>query len=178
MKKSIGNFLQFNNTNVLYTNVDGETFVAIKPICKVLNVDFSSQLRVIKKDVILGSEYILQHIQVPNFQGRNYICIPEKYIYGWLFSINSESKELLEFKKECYDLLYKHFHGAIGRRKELLLGQAEVVLKIDELKTKLFKMSDYKELVKLEQQKKAYFKEMSKVDKIVIEQSEIKFEEQ
>jgi hypothetical protein len=32
MKTNSSSFLQFNNTNVLFTNVDGITYVAIKPI--------------------------------------------------------------------------------------------------------------------------------------------------
>ncbi|WP_396153698.1 phage antirepressor N-terminal domain-containing protein [Flavobacterium sp.] len=176
MKQSISNFLQFNNTNVLFTSVDGVTYVAIKPICQALNVDYSGQLMRVKNDPLLGSEYGVYHIQVGNLQGRKYTCISEKYIYGWIFSINSTSPEFLEFKKECYELLYNHFHGVIGRRKELLLGQAEVALKIDQLKTKLYESADYKQLIELEAKKKIYSKEMSKVDQIVINQSEIKFE--
>ncbi|MBN8565220.1 MAG: hypothetical protein J0M25_00610 [Flavobacteriales bacterium] len=176
MKDSISNFLQFNNTNVLFTTVDGVTYVAIKPICQALNVDYSAQLLRVKNDPLLGSEYGVYHIQVGNLQGRKYTCISEKYIYGWIFSINSTSPEFLDFKKECYDLLYNHFHGVIGRRKELLLGKAEVTVKIDELKNKLYQSADYKELLELEAKKKAYTTQMSKVDQMVLTQSEIKFE--
>lgn len=176
MKETISNFLQFNNTNVLFTSVDGVTYVAIKPICQALNIDYSAQLLRVKNDPLLGSEYGVYHIQVGNLQGRKYTCIPEKYIYGFLFSINSNNPEFIEFKKECYNLLYNHFHGVISRRKELLLGQAEVTIKIDELKTKLYKSVEYKELIELEAKKKLFSKEMSKVDKIVLNQSEIKFD--
>jgi hypothetical protein len=176
MKESISNFLQFNNTNVLFTSVDGVTYVAIKPICQALNVDYAGQFKSIKKDPILGSAWYIYTIQVPNSQGRKYTCIPEKYIYGWLFSINSSNPEFIEFKKECYNLLYNHFHGVIGRRKELLLGQAEVAIEIDQLKTKLFASADYKKLLELETRKKIYTKEMNKVDKIVLNQSELKFD--
>jgi hypothetical protein len=175
MKQSISNFLQFNNTNVLFTSVDGVTYVAIKPICQALNIDYSAQLLRVKNDPLLGSEYGVYHIQVPNMQGRKYTCIPEKFIYGWLFSINSNNPEFIEFKRECYNLLYNHFHGVIGRRKELLLGQAEVSMEINELKTKLYESADYKKLLELEALKKTYNKEMSKVDKIVLNQSEIDF---
>jgi hypothetical protein len=27
-------------------------------------------------------------------QPRKYVCIPEKYVYGWIFSIKSDSEEL------------------------------------------------------------------------------------
>jgi hypothetical protein len=173
--KDSSKFLQFNNTNVLFTTVEGITYVAVKPICQALNVDYSAQLIKIKNDGLLGSEYAVHHIQVGNLQGRKYTCVPEKYVYGWIFSINSDSKELLEFKKECYDLLYNHFHGVIGKRKELLMGVAETQIKIDTLKKELQNNKSYKELIELENEKKGYSKEMNKIDKIVVSQTEINF---
>lgn len=173
--KDSSNFLQFNNTNVLFTSIEGVTYVAVKPICQALNVDYSAQLLRVKNDSLLGPEYVVHHIQAGNLQGRKYTCIPEKYVYGWIFSINSDSKELLEFKKECYDLLYNHFHGVIGKRKELLIGVAETQIKIDTLKKDLQNNKTYKELIELENEKKVYSKEMSKIDKIVITQTEINF---
>lgn len=173
--KDSSKFLQFNNTNVLFTTVEGTTYVAVKPICQALNVDYAGQLKAIKRDQIMGSEWYIHTIQVGDFQGRKYTCVPEKYVYGWIFSINSDSKELLEFKKECYDLLYNHFHGVIGKRKELLIGVAETQIKIDTLKKELQNNKTYKELIELENEKKIYSKEMIKIDKIVITQTEINF---
>lgn len=173
--KNTSSFLQFNNTNVLFTSVEGVTYVAIKPICKALNVDYSAQLLRLKNDALLGAEYVVQHIQVGTLQGRKYTCIPEKYIYGWIFSINSDSKELLEFKKECYDLLYNHFHGVIGRRKELLIGVAETQIKISTLKKELLENKSYKQLLELENEKKILTSQMKSVDKEVVSQTEIKF---
>jgi hypothetical protein len=175
MKTNSSNFLQFNNTIVLFTNVDGVTYVAIKPICQALNVDYAGQFKAIKRDQILGSEWYVHTIQVPNSQGRKYTCIPEKYIYGWIFSIVSESPELLEFKKECYNLLYNHFHGIIGKRKELLLGVAETQLKITDLKKDLENNKTYKELIELENNKKLLTSEMKRIDNIVVNQTEMNF---
>lgn len=173
--KNTSDFLQFNNTNVLFTNYQGITFVAIKPICKALNVDYSAQLLRVKNDAILGSEYVVHHIQVPNLQGRKYTCIPEKYVYGWIFSINSDSPELLNFKKECYDLLYNHFHGVIGKRKQLLIGAAETQIKIDKLKKDLYQNKSYKELLELENDKKLLNSEMKSIDKEVVSQVKMDF---
>ena len=50
--KNTSSFLQFNNTNVLFTSVEGVTYVAIKPICKALNVDYSAQLLKLKNEII------------------------------------------------------------------------------------------------------------------------------
>jgi len=172
-------FLNFNGTNIVFINIDGTYHVALRPICEALNVDVRRSRDLAKKDPIFGSEVSEQALQVEKNgkkQLRYLTCVPEKYIYAWIFSLKSDSKELNEYKKTCYDLLYNHFHGVIGRRKELLLGQAEVTVKIDELKTKLFQMAEYKELIQLEEKKKIYSKQMIAVDKQVLNQSEIKFE--
>jgi hypothetical protein len=133
-------------------------------------VRYAAQLRRLKNDALLGSEYSVWSIQVGNLQGREYTCIPEKYIYGWIFSINSDSSELLKFKKECYDLLYNHFHGVIGKRKELLLGVAETQIKIDTIKKELLQNKSYKELLDLENDKKLLSSEMKSIDKEVVSQ--------
>ena len=92
--KNTSSFLQFNNTNVLFTSVEGVTYVAIKPICKALNVVYAGQLKSLKNDPFLGPALYLSSIQVGNLQAREYTCIPEKYVYGWIFSIKSDKPEL------------------------------------------------------------------------------------
>jgi len=59
-------------------------------------------------------------MQVPGDQVRNMTCLPEEYVYGWIFSIQSDSPELLQYKQECYHALFNHFHGAITSRRDLL----------------------------------------------------------
>jgi hypothetical protein len=175
MKTNSSNFLQFNNTNIVFTDVNGVTYVAIKPICIALNVDYSAQLKRLKKHPILAPEYAILPIQVGDFQGRDYTCIPEKFVYGWIFAMTSNSEGLIEYQKECYNLLYNHFHGIIGKRKELLLGVAETQLKITDLKKDLENNKTYKELIELENNKKLLTSEMKRIDNIVVNQTEINF---
>lgn len=120
MKQSINNFLEFNGKNIIFLSKDGVYWIAIKPICEALNIDYIQQFKNVNLDVILSSKLCKHTMQLPNVQARKMICLPEKYIYGWIFSIRSESKELLEYKKQCYEILFDHFHGTITNRKELL----------------------------------------------------------
>ena len=156
MKKNVSKFLQFNNTNVLFTDEDGITYVAIKPICQALNISYSAQVKRLKTDPFMAPEYVVLSIQPPDMQARKYTCIPEKFIYGFICSLNSNSPELLEFKKECYNLLYNYFHGVIGKRKELLLGVAETQIQINQLKKELNKNVSYQRILELEEDKKSY----------------------
>lgn len=85
-------------------------------------------------------------MQVPgDNQVREYICLPEEYVYGYVFSIRSDSPELIEYKRECYHVLYNHFHGTITRRAELYKELAASKKKVVTLESKLKSNPDYLE---------------------------------
>lgn len=132
MKNSIKKFLEFNGKTIYFLAVDGQYWIAIKPIMEALGVEYTRQFKNLKEDEILGAALALQPMQVPGDQVRNYACLPEFFIYGWLFSIQSASVELAKYKWECYRILYEHFHGAIVGRKELLTEKAKTQLEIDQ----------------------------------------------
>lgn len=119
-------FLEFKGKNLLFVTRNGDVFIAIKPICEALSVDYIQQFKNLNSDPILQSALCKHTMQVPDDQARNMVCLPEKWIYGWIFSIRSESKELLEYKRECYDILYNHFHGIMTSRKELIKEKARI----------------------------------------------------
>ena len=47
-------FLSFNGKNIIFLNVDGTYWIALKPICKALNINADRSYRNVKKDPILG----------------------------------------------------------------------------------------------------------------------------
>ena len=111
-------FLQFHDRTIYFKEINGEYYIAIKPICEILNVDYSRQLRTMKNDEILSLVWSLETIPDKRNRPQDMVCLPEKYVYGWLFSLKSNSKELKEYKKQCYDILFNHFNGLIlGRKK-------------------------------------------------------------
>jgi hypothetical protein len=61
------------------------------------------------------------------------LCLPEFYVYGWIFNIQSSSSELLRYKWACYRVLYEHFHGAITGRQNLLRQKAAAQLEIEQV---------------------------------------------
>lgn len=170
-------FLEFNGKALLYLNEDGETYVAVKPICEALNVVYTGQLRTMKKHHILGPALYLGIMQVPNDQARKMTCIPEKYVYGWIFSINSDKPELLEFQKTCYELLFNYFHGQIGNRKDLLIDRKNLDTEIHIKEQKLKKADqEYQELQKLKEQRNQLTKKLNGLDKKIV-QTEMQFSE-
>jgi len=126
MKQQLEKFLEFNGKTLVFIAVNGTYWIALKPVCEAIGVPYSRHLRTIKTDPILGPAWSLETMQVPGDQARKMVCLPEYLIYGWLFSIKSNSPELIEYKKECYTVLYNYFHGVITRRKKLFEEKARI----------------------------------------------------
>lgn len=92
-----------------------QKLVPVKPICEALNIDYSTQLQRLKEDPILSSTMGLSPIVASDGKTREMQCLPVKYVFGWLFRIDSrnvkeEAQEaLLKYQMQCYDVLYDYF---------------------------------------------------------------------
>lgn len=133
MKNRLKSFLQFNGKNIYFLAKDGQNWVALKPICDVLNVDWINQFKNLKEDEILSRVLSKQTIHDASNRLQEMVCLPEKWVYGWLFSIRSESEELKLYKVKCYELLYDYFRGAITERLEALKVKSKAELRLEEL---------------------------------------------
>ncbi|WP_352422270.1 phage antirepressor N-terminal domain-containing protein [Proteiniphilum sp.] len=145
MEQKFTNFIDFNGKSILFARINGKYWISIKSVCEALNVNYNRQFQNIQGDPILGPAFANQQIQVPNDQARNMACLPEYLVYGWIFSIKSNSPELIEYKKECYDVLFNHFHGVITRKAEMYSELAKAKKKLSELEATLNNMPEYAE---------------------------------
>jgi hypothetical protein len=64
-------------------------------------------------------------------QSRPYTCLPEEFIYGWLFGIkmsntmsDATKQNLIGYKRACYHALYQHFHGRIKQAQQEISKKA------------------------------------------------------
>jgi len=93
----------------------GENPVPIKPICDALGIDSNGQIQKIKKHEILGPTTCILHVVAADKKDREMVCIPFKYIFGWLFTIEpnmvkEEARDMvIKYQVECYNVLFKHF---------------------------------------------------------------------
>lgn len=153
MKSATQKFLDFNGTNIPVMSADGTIYVAIRPICKALGVNYKHQHESISKDEILGRVSCNHGIHDTTNRVQEMFCLPEMYIYGWLFSINSKSEELIKYKRECYEVLFNYFHGATTERIELLRtkSQEEILLEEAEalLKSEMMALESYQKVKQL-----------------------------
>lgn len=133
MNKRVSKFLEFNGKTLIFLSVDGQYWIALKPICEALNVEYTRTFKNTKADPILGSTIAIQPMVGADGKARKMVSLPEKWIYGWLMGIQSTSHEFLEYKKLCYEVLNNYFHGTITGRKELLTQKAKAQLEMDEV---------------------------------------------
>ncbi|MGH1338997.1 MAG: phage antirepressor N-terminal domain-containing protein [Aureispira sp.] len=170
-------FLEFNGKNIVFLNKEGTYWIALKPILDSLNLVADSYLKRTKRDAFFSTCLDTMSIQVGENtlkQGRKMTCLPEKYIYGWICSLNGDQPELLNYKKTCYELLYNHFHGTITNRKELLLQRTELDKEIGELKQHLKEEDEkYQHLQELQNKRKTVSTQLNSIDKELIKQPEL-----
>lgn len=94
-----------------------DELVAIKPICVDLRLNWSGQLQRIKRDTILSQFTRVIHIPSPGGMQET-VCMRRGYVSGWLFGIDDKRikdpairEKVLTYKRECHEVLYKHFFG-------------------------------------------------------------------
>lgn len=96
--------------------ITAEMYVPIKPICEALGVAFQKQHEKIKSDAILSSVVTLRVTTGADGKQYEMLCLPLKFVYGWVFSINPDNvkeqsrENVIKYKRECYNALYEHFH--------------------------------------------------------------------
>lgn len=105
---------KINEVSILMIE-NGEKLIPIKPICEVLGIDDKTQRDKIKNDEILNSVGGLSTSTGSDKKQYEMFCLPLKFTFGWLFTINPknvapEAREtVLKYKLECYEALYRHF---------------------------------------------------------------------
>jgi hypothetical protein len=140
------NFIEFNGKNICYKRIDGVIWIVVKSVCEAINVNYNRQFQNIREDPILISAFAKQQMQIPpDDQKREYICLPEMYVYGWIFQIKSDSPELLEYKRECYYTLYNHFHGQLTKRTALYRELSETRKSISDFEQKMAEIDGYED---------------------------------
>lgn len=168
MKNSVEKFLEFNGKRISILLADGTWWVAVKPICDALDVSYSGQFERIQRHAILSQLFVKHEWLAADNRLREMVCLPEKYVYGWLFSVNSDKQGLIEYQQKCYDILYNHFHGALTGRISALNQKTATALEILDLQEKLdvqlLESEEYKRIQELKRMQKGITKTLKELD--------------
>ena len=140
MEAKIKKLLEFNgpdgkSRNIYFLNVDGQYWVALKPIIETLGINWKAQHQALKNNKFLSLVSSNQWIPDARNHVQEMTCLPEKYVYGWLFKLQSTAPGFEEFQMKCYELLYDYFHGTIARRISTLEGKTADEMELEKLLT-------------------------------------------
>lgn len=96
MSMNTVNVAMVNGTSLQVVADEREHFVAVKPVCEILGVDYPGQYTKLKEHPIYSS--VIGLSSTTGADGKKYemVCIPFKFFAGWLFSINPSRKEINE----------------------------------------------------------------------------------
>ena len=113
--------INFDGDMVAIVDRDGEQFVAMKPICEAIGLDWESQRQLLERELILNQVTCTVQNQSLGADGKTYnvemICLPLSHLNGWLFKINparyegERREKIIRYQKECYQVLFDHFFG-------------------------------------------------------------------
>ena len=156
-------FLDFQGKKITLVSNDGTFYVAIKPICEVLEIDFEAQRLAIQKRKILQSTTVKLTAVGADKKEREMLCMPEKYIYGWLLTIIAKTEKLEQYQQECYETLYNHFHLKQATRDAALTDRNMVDEKILQLQNKMQTTIEYTQMDELLKLRKEIAKNLTNI---------------
>lgn len=106
--------VKFNNQHLPVFFYNEKPYVAMKPICENIGLQWEAQLRRIKRNHVLSKGMTI--MDIPSNGGiQQYVCLPLGLLNGWLMGVDISKVKLeikdtlIKYQLECFDVLYKHF---------------------------------------------------------------------
>ena len=113
--------IQFHNQSLIVLNHENKPYIAMKPVCENIGLDWAAQLKRIKRHQVLRTGMVM--MTTPSKQGlQEYVCLPISMLNGWLFGIDTNRvkpeirKTLEQYQLECFDVLYNHFMPKVAQQ--------------------------------------------------------------
>ncbi len=133
--------VKFHSTKIqCIIDPDGAIQVALKPIMDSIGLHADSAWKSIKNDPILGAKHAVRRGLDARKREFPMQTLPIEYVHGWLFSIDASKvsvaakPKLVQFKKECYKVLFDHFYGKYKvyeenlSKRRILMAQMSVAM--------------------------------------------------
>ena len=168
--------LTVNDRSILIVTENSKRYVAIRPICEAIGVDYPSQFQKIKDNPILASTVVMITTVGADDKKRKMTTLPFRYVFGWLFRIDSRKvkaeirKSVEKYQRECYDVLFDTFTKRTSILKERTAYQQEIMALEMELESDV----RFKKIKELKSSIKNASQRLNNLDKnIVSEQLEL-----
>jgi hypothetical protein len=111
----------FCENEIMVIEKGDRQYVPLKPLAEALDLNWTAQYELVHRDPVLSKKGI--RVTVPTRGGpQEMFCLQLEYLNGWLFKIparrysGQRRKTIIRYQKECYNVLYGHFHkgGAVN----------------------------------------------------------------
>lgn len=79
------------------TNTGRQIWVAVKPVSDRLGLDWSSQVKRIKRHKIIGSTMVMMTMVADDGKQREMLCLPSEMFHGWLVQIDLDPGYISRF---------------------------------------------------------------------------------
>lgn len=93
----------------VYETKDGRKLFRLEDACAELKINFVGELERTESD-----NYLRKNL-IKSSNGAHYL--PEKFLFGWIAGVKSGRKDIVEYQKECADVLCNAMKGADSLRK-------------------------------------------------------------
>lgn len=114
--------ISFHGQTVPVFTQNNQHYVAMKPICENIGLDWKAQYDRIKRHAVLSEGMVM--ITTPSKGGEQQtICLPLDYLNGWLFSVEATRvkpqirESLLQYQRECFRVLNEYFNPKTSQPK-------------------------------------------------------------
>lgn len=114
--------VDFHGQSLVAVLIDGQPYVAMKPICENIGLQWEAQQKRIQRNPVLSRGMSI--MDMPSKGGiQQTLCLPLDMLNGWLFGVdvNRVREEirprLIQYQKECFGVLYRHFMPAPAEQR-------------------------------------------------------------
>lgn len=122
--------IDFHGDTLFATERGGRIYVAIKPICDSMGIEWRKQRERINRDPILSKGSTMTVL--PSAGGpQETTLLRLDLMNGWLFGIDESRvkdeetrQRILWYKEECYEALFQHFYSKAASNKRRRDGDA------------------------------------------------------
>ncbi|MDD2728501.1 phage antirepressor N-terminal domain-containing protein [Malikia sp.] len=106
--------VEFHGQSLVAVLIDGQPYVAMKPICENIGLQWNGQFERINRNPVMKEG--IRVTRTPSKGGdQETVCLPLDMLNGWLFGVDvnrvrEEIKpRLIQYQKECFGVLFRHF---------------------------------------------------------------------
>lgn len=128
--------VNFHNQSLITLQKDDVAYVAMKPICENIGLDWEAQRQRISRDEVLNSVACMIKATGTDSKIYKMLCLPIHYLNGWLFGVDTNrvkveiKDKLITYKKECYQALFDYWNKGVAvnpRRITISVEQQQAI---------------------------------------------------